>query len=120
MRYNCYLLIFIAFAITALALPTKKTADNSKWVPDKYESEGANFDHGQWVPKGYEKKKDDGSWHPSKYEGKGTGLDDGKGTLTKYPDDKSKIRRDKVDTIDDESGSLESTRVRVPSLKVLS
>ncbi|KAF4436288.1 hypothetical protein FACUT_6560 [Fusarium acutatum] len=97
------LLAFAAVAATALALPTGKPFDTDKQVPAWYEGKGDNFGDGQYVPEEYEKKKDEGSWHPGKYEGKGTGHDDGKWTPTKYPGEKSKAKRNKVGTIDDES-----------------
>ncbi|RKL27240.1 hypothetical protein BFJ72_g13267 [Fusarium proliferatum] len=75
MRCNYFLLGFVA---TALAHPTVKPADTGKRVPASYEGKGINFDYEQWVPKEYEKRKDDGSWQPGKYEGDCTGYDDGK------------------------------------------
>ncbi|CVL07563.1 uncharacterized protein FMAN_14444 [Fusarium mangiferae] len=97
MRCN-YVLGFVA---TVLAHPTVKPADTGKRVSASYEGKGSNFDDEQWVPKEYEKRRDDGSWRPGKYEGKGTGHDDGKWTPTKYPGGKSKTRRDKFDVVDD-------------------
>ncbi|EWY80886.1 hypothetical protein FOYG_15182 [Fusarium oxysporum NRRL 32931] len=45
MRYTYSLL---AFAVTALAFPTEKPADNGKWVPGKYEDKGTGFDNSNW------------------------------------------------------------------------
>ncbi|KAH7148120.1 hypothetical protein DER46DRAFT_672190 [Fusarium sp. MPI-SDFR-AT-0072] len=92
MRYTYSLLAFAAFAVTALALPTEKPADNGKWVSGGY-------------------------------EGKGTGHNDGKWTPTKYPGDKSKTKRDKVDAIDDDSrkpGKYESQGTNFEDAKLTS
>ncbi|RSL89129.1 hypothetical protein CDV31_015937, partial [Fusarium ambrosium] len=93
MRYS---LTLIAFAATALALPTAKPADDGSWAPGKYEGKGTGYDDGKWhegkyegvdpdkYPSGKAKRNDDGSWHPGKYEGKGTPYDDGKWHEGKY------------------------------------
>ncbi|KAF5568068.1 hypothetical protein FPHYL_3003 [Fusarium phyllophilum] len=101
MRCNYSLLVFAAFAATALALPTVRPADTGKRVPAWYEGKGDNFDDGRWVPEELEKRKDDGPWHPGKYEGMGTSHDDGKWTPAKYRGETSNAKRDNVGTIDD-------------------
>ncbi|EEY14900.1 conserved hypothetical protein [Verticillium alfalfae VaMs.102] len=91
MRYS---LTLIAFAVTALALPTAKPADDGSWAPGKYEGPGTPYDDGKWYPGKYpgakEKRADDGSWAPGKYEGAGTPYDDGKWYPGKYPGAKEK------------------------------
>ncbi|KAF5231648.1 hypothetical protein FANTH_13315 [Fusarium anthophilum] len=103
MRCNYSLLVFAAFAATPLALPTEKPANTGKQASAWYDGKRPNFDYGKWAPKEFEKRNDDGFWHPGKYEGKDTGHDDGKWTPTKYPGEKSKTKRGKADTIDDDS-----------------
>ena len=51
MRYS---LTLLAFAVTALALPTTtKPADDGSWYPGKYEGPGTPYDNGQWTPDKY-------------------------------------------------------------------
>ncbi|CAG1977670.1 unnamed protein product, partial [Fusarium graminearum] len=82
MRYSYTVL---AFAATALALPTAKPADDGSWHPGKYEGGNTGYDDGKWAPGKYEggntgyddgqyhgdkaKRYDDGKWYPGKYEG---------------------------------------------------
>lgn len=47
MRYSYTLL---AFAATALALPTAKPADDGSWAPGKYEGGDTGKDDGKWAP----------------------------------------------------------------------
>ncbi|KAG7406333.1 hypothetical protein Forpe1208_v013613 [Fusarium oxysporum f. sp. rapae] len=103
MRYTYSLLAFAAFAVTALALPTEKPADNGN-------GSLKNMKRGKMMG-------------PGKYEGKGTGHNDGKWTPTKYPGDKSKTKRDKVDAIDDDSrkpGKYESQGTNFEDAKLTS
>ncbi|KAI6762515.1 hypothetical protein HG530_008495 [Fusarium avenaceum] len=83
MRYSYTLL---AFAVTALSLPTNKPASDDKLAPGQYERTGPEKsdkrnDDGSWRPDKYEGEcngYDDGKWAPGKYEGKGTSFNDGK------------------------------------------
>jgi hypothetical protein len=81
MRYSYTLL---AFAVTALSLPTNKPAGNSDWAPGKYEGKGTNLDGVKWAPGKSYKRNDDGSWRPDKYEGDCSDHDDGKWAPGKY------------------------------------
>ncbi|KAL9561243.1 hypothetical protein ACKAV7_014598 [Fusarium commune] len=45
MRYSYYTIL--AFAITALALPTAKPTDDGEWVPGKYDGESTPYDGGK-------------------------------------------------------------------------
>jgi hypothetical protein len=81
MRYSYALL---AFAATALSLPTNKPSGDNEWAPGKYEGKGTDFDRVKSTPGKYDKRNDDGSWRADKYEGDCTDHDDGKWAPGKY------------------------------------